>query len=78
MDLGLVSAYDQSSSPVEGSSGSGDDAKIAVPAIVPSMGILGKPMATNNFVTKLYQMITDAKSSHFISWTGACGSLPMF
>ncbi|KAJ6485774.1 HSF-type DNA-binding-domain-containing protein [Mycena sanguinolenta] len=68
MDMGLVS-YEASSSPVEGSSGSGDDAKIAVPTLVPAMGVLGKPMATNNFVTKLYQMITDAKSSHFISWT---------
>ncbi|KAJ6561142.1 HSF-type DNA-binding-domain-containing protein [Mycena vulgaris] len=66
---GLVSYGDASSSPVDGSSGSGDDAKIAVPTLVPTMGILGKPMATNNFVTKLYQMITDAKSSHFISWT---------
>jgi hypothetical protein len=68
MDMGLV-PYDTSSSPVDGSSGSGDDTKIAVPTLVPTMGVLGKPMATNNFVTKLYQMITDAKSSHFISWT---------
>ncbi|KAF8637488.1 hypothetical protein AX17_002792 [Amanita inopinata Kibby_2008] len=34
-----------------------------------SMNVLGKPMATNNFVTKLYQMINDSKSQHFISWT---------
>ncbi|KAK2467369.1 hypothetical protein APHAL10511_000604 [Amanita phalloides] len=35
-----------------------------------SAGItLGKPMGTNNFVTKLYQMINDPKSQHFISWT---------
>ncbi|KAK7038797.1 hypothetical protein VNI00_010685 [Paramarasmius palmivorus] len=34
-----------------------------------SMGMLGKPMPTNNFVTKLYQMINDPKSAHFISWT---------
>ncbi|KAF5386404.1 hypothetical protein D9757_006653 [Collybiopsis confluens] len=33
------------------------------------MGLMGKPMPTNNFVTKLYQMINDAKSAHFISWT---------
>ncbi|EEB99449.1 hypothetical protein MPER_00877, partial [Moniliophthora perniciosa FA553] len=33
-----------------------------------SMGMLGKPMPTNNFVTKLYQMINDPKSAHFISW----------
>ncbi|KAJ6478494.1 HSF-type DNA-binding-domain-containing protein [Mycena vitilis] len=68
MDVGLV-PYDASSSPVDGSSGSGDDARIAVPTLVPTIGVMGKPMATNNFVTKLYQMITDAKSSHFISWT---------
>ncbi|KAL4263613.1 HSF family protein [Pleurotus pulmonarius] len=36
---------------------------------VGSMNILGKPMATNNFVTKLYQMISDPKSAHFIAWT---------
>jgi len=34
-----------------------------------SMSVLGKPVGTNNFVTKLYQMITDPKSSHFIAWT---------
>ncbi|GLB41569.1 putative winged helix DNA-binding domain-containing protein [Lyophyllum shimeji] len=34
-----------------------------------SMNILGKPMATNNFVTKLYQMINDPKSAHYIAWT---------
>ncbi|RDB18526.1 Heat shock factor protein [Hypsizygus marmoreus] len=34
-----------------------------------SMNILGKPMATNNFVTKLYQMISDPKSAHYIAWT---------
>jgi hypothetical protein len=34
-----------------------------------SMGILGKPLGTNNFVTKLYQMISDSASSRFISWT---------
>ncbi|KAF9068400.1 HSF-type DNA-binding-domain-containing protein [Rhodocollybia butyracea] len=33
------------------------------------MGLMGKPMPTNNFVTKLYQMINDPKSAHFISWT---------
>ncbi|KAL4062510.1 HSF-type DNA-binding-domain-containing protein [Scleroderma citrinum] len=30
---------------------------------------MGKPITTNNFVTKLYQMINDQKSQHFISWT---------
>ncbi|KAG6849473.1 hypothetical protein H0H93_008142 [Arthromyces matolae] len=34
-----------------------------------TMNILGKPMATNNFVTKLYQMINDPKSAHYIAWT---------
>ncbi|KAJ7065226.1 HSF-type DNA-binding-domain-containing protein [Mycena amicta] len=66
MEMGLSVAYDASSSPVDGSSGSGDDAKIPVPSLVPT---LNKPMATNNFVTKLYQMINDPKSSHFIAWT---------
>ncbi|GJE93839.1 HSF-type DNA-binding-domain-containing protein [Phanerochaete sordida] len=28
-----------------------------------------KPLGTNNFVTKLYQMINDPKSAQFISWT---------
>ncbi|KAF7289492.1 HSF-DOMAIN domain-containing protein [Mycena chlorophos] len=66
MDMGLSVAYDAGSSPIDGSSGSGDDAKIPVPNLVPA---LSKPMATNNFVTKLYQMINDPKSSHFIAWT---------
>ncbi|KAI0832035.1 HSF-type DNA-binding-domain-containing protein [Trametes gibbosa] len=34
-----------------------------------SLGILNKPLGTNNFVTKLYQMINDPKSSQFITWT---------
>ncbi|KAF7317878.1 HSF-DOMAIN domain-containing protein [Mycena kentingensis (nom. inval.)] len=66
MDMGLSVAYD-GGSPVDGSSGSGDDSKsIPVPSMLP---MVSKPMATNNFVTKLYQMINDPKSSHFISWT---------
>ncbi|CAK5267362.1 unnamed protein product [Mycena citricolor] len=89
MDLGLVSAYDATSSPIDGSGSSGEEAmlsggpqsmssmphssagggKIIVPSLVPAMGILGKPLATNNFVTKLYQMINDQKSAHFIAWT---------
>jgi len=36
---------------------------------VTTMGIMGKPIGTNNFVTKLYQMINDSASSRFISWT---------
>ncbi|KAI8985664.1 HSF-type DNA-binding-domain-containing protein [Trametes punicea] len=35
----------------------------------PSLGVLNKPLGTNNFVTKLYQMINDPKSSQFINWT---------
>ncbi|OBZ73850.1 Heat shock factor protein [Grifola frondosa] len=34
-----------------------------------SLSILGKPLGTNNFVTKLYQMINDPKSAQFITWT---------
>ncbi|KAI0047142.1 hypothetical protein FA95DRAFT_1492904 [Auriscalpium vulgare] len=34
-----------------------------------AMNIIGKPVGTNNFVTKLYQMINDPKSAHFIAWT---------
>ncbi|KAL4072878.1 HSF-type DNA-binding-domain-containing protein [Scleroderma yunnanense] len=34
-----------------------------------TQGVMGKPITTNNFVTKLYQMINDQKSQHFISWT---------
>ncbi|KAI6028798.1 hypothetical protein F5J12DRAFT_807770 [Pisolithus orientalis] len=32
-------------------------------------GVMGKPTGTNNFVTKLYQMINDPKSRHYIAWT---------
>ncbi|KAH9930260.1 HSF-type DNA-binding-domain-containing protein [Fomitopsis serialis] len=35
----------------------------------PQVGMLGKPLGTNNFVTKLYQMINDPKSAQFIQWT---------
>ncbi|KAG8221088.1 hypothetical protein J3R82DRAFT_2606 [Butyriboletus roseoflavus] len=31
--------------------------------------LMGKSVGTNNFVTKLYHMINDAKSQHFITWT---------
>ncbi|EIN06203.1 hypothetical protein PUNSTDRAFT_91010 [Punctularia strigosozonata HHB-11173 SS5] len=34
-----------------------------------SINIFGKPAGTNNFVTKLYQMINDPKSANFIQWT---------
>ncbi|KAH9945739.1 HSF-type DNA-binding-domain-containing protein [Amylocystis lapponica] len=36
---------------------------------MPSLNLLGKPLGTNNFVTKLYQMINDPKSAQFITWT---------
>ncbi|TFY50280.1 hypothetical protein EVJ58_g11113 [Rhodofomes roseus] len=36
---------------------------------MPQVGMLGKPLGTNNFVTKLYQMINDPKSAQFIQWT---------
>ncbi|KZT68659.1 hypothetical protein DAEQUDRAFT_313923 [Daedalea quercina L-15889] len=36
---------------------------------LPQVGMLGKPLGTNNFVTKLYQMINDPKSAQFIQWT---------
>lgn len=76
-----VGAGGSGGSPVDGSgSGSGDDAMGAAMGGMPmgmggsmgvggSMNVLGKPMATNNFVTKLYQMINDVKSTHYISWT---------
>lgn len=46
-----------------------DDEGIKSSAAGPSLGIIGKPMGTNNFVTKLYQMINDPKSQLFIAWT---------
>ncbi|KAG6902345.1 hypothetical protein C0995_001142 [Termitomyces sp. Mi166 len=60
-------------SPVEGSdatSGPESDPTVAMGGPVGgSMNVLGKPLVTNNFVTKLYQMINDAKSAHYIAWT---------
>ncbi|KAF4610839.1 hypothetical protein D9613_007181 [Agrocybe pediades] len=58
-------------SPVDGSgSTSGaEDAFGVMGGVGGTMNILGKPLATNNFVTKLYQMINDPKSAQFISWT---------
>lgn len=61
-----------------------DDEGTKSSAAGPSLGIIGKPMGTNNFVTKLYQyvqsclsylsfnvrrMINDPKSQLFIAWT---------
>ncbi|KAG6868056.1 hypothetical protein C0993_007915 [Termitomyces sp. T159_Od127] len=60
-------------SPIEGSDGTSgaetDAGALGVSAVGGSMNVLGKPLATNNFVTKLYQMINDAKSAHYIAWT---------
>lgn len=72
---------DAEGSPVDGSTsgGEGDDQLKPLESqlgqgstsssISPLNGIIGKPMGTNNFVTKLYQMINDPKSAQFISWT---------
>lgn len=48
---------------------SDDDSGKASAVTGPTAGVIGKPMGTNNFVTKLYQMINDPKSQHFIAWT---------
>ncbi|CAL1713993.1 unnamed protein product [Somion occarium] len=73
---------DAEGSPVDGSTSGGeqdDQAKAmegqvpsnasATPTIPGQVNVLGKPLGTNNFVTKLYQMINDPKSAQFISWT---------
>ncbi|KAF8631323.1 hypothetical protein AX15_002463 [Amanita polypyramis BW_CC] len=70
-------------SPVDGSGSSGSECgqhnqpsamtgltmAASVGGVGGTISVLGKPMANNNFVTKLYQMISDPKSQHFISWT---------
>ncbi|KAJ3743716.1 HSF-type DNA-binding-domain-containing protein [Lentinula detonsa] len=68
-------------SPIDGGgSGSGEEGTVssamghsrmgsAHSGMLVGMGPMGKPMPTNNFVTKLYQMINDPKSAHFIAWT---------
>ncbi|KAJ3918706.1 hypothetical protein F5877DRAFT_78747 [Lentinula edodes] len=69
-------------SPIEGGgSGSGEEGTVSSTmghsrmgsvhgsGMLTGMGSMGKPMPTNNFVTKLYQMINDPKSAHFIAWT---------
>ncbi|KAJ2930033.1 hypothetical protein H1R20_g7072, partial [Candolleomyces eurysporus] len=83
-DMDMRTAYGSSTngggSPIEGSgntsgaedalNGSGSaQLSMALGAVGGSMNVLGKPIATNNFVTKLYQMINDPKSAHFIAWT---------
>jgi hypothetical protein len=84
VEMGYPSSLDPNGSPIdETTSDEQDDhlkpldGQMASPTShVPSslqtnggMNVIGKPIGTNNFVTKLYQMINDPKSAHFISWT---------
>ncbi|THG96916.1 hypothetical protein EW026_g5005 [Hermanssonia centrifuga] len=71
-------SLDQDGSPVDGSTSGGeqddqlkplDHMSSGMSHTGSSMNIIGKPLGTNNFVTKLYQMINDPKSAQFISWT---------
>ncbi|KAI0065517.1 hypothetical protein BV25DRAFT_1703812 [Artomyces pyxidatus] len=79
VDMGYPSV-DPNGSPIDGSTSSEQDDHLRpLDSQIPSssshslqagsMGIIGKPVGTNNFVTKLYQMINDPKSTHFIAWT---------
>ncbi|KAG6853388.1 hypothetical protein C0991_004789 [Blastosporella zonata] len=74
-DIDIRYTTTANASPVEGSDNSeADHTNSALTSAAPggvggTMNILGKPLATNNFVTKLYQMINDAKSAHYIAWT---------
>ncbi|KAI0758581.1 HSF-type DNA-binding-domain-containing protein [Irpex lacteus] len=52
--------------PLEGHLGAGG---LSGPHPGSTINVLGKPIGTNNFVTKLYQMINDPKSAQFITWT---------
>ncbi|KAF8587827.1 hypothetical protein K439DRAFT_739685 [Ramaria rubella] len=74
--------YGIESSPIDGSPSSGehaDEFRIIESHLGPpgsgsihagaAFSVLGKTSGTNNFVSKLYQMINDSKSAHFISWT---------
>jgi hypothetical protein len=84
VEMGYPSSLDPNGSPIdEATSDEQDDhlkpldSQVSSPTShVPSslqtnggMNVIGKPIGTNNFVTKLYQMINDPKSAHFISWT---------
>ncbi|KAI0630648.1 HSF-type DNA-binding-domain-containing protein [Trametes polyzona] len=62
---------DEQLKPMEGqmSTGGGGSLHAGGGGAPPSLGVLNKPLGTNNFVTKLYQMINDPKSSQFINWT---------
>ncbi|KZT07187.1 uncharacterized protein LAESUDRAFT_118497 [Laetiporus sulphureus 93-53] len=54
--------------PMEGQ-GTPSSGNMQQQGLPPAMGMLVKPLGTNNFVTKLYQMINDPKSAQFIQWT---------
>ncbi|KAI0765634.1 HSF-type DNA-binding-domain-containing protein [Trametes elegans] len=60
---------DEHLKPMEGQVPTGAGSTLHAGAPPPSLGVLNKPLGTNNFVTKLYQMINDPKSSQFINWT---------
>lgn len=66
MDISYTNAV--SGSPADGGSNSGGEEDPLKP-LSQSGSLGGKPITTNNFVTKLYQMIIDPKSAQFISWT---------
>lgn len=71
-DLDMSYGHALNGSPVDAgsnSSGEQDDSMKPVPSQLAHSGIIGKPITTNNFVTKLYQMISDPKSTQFINWT---------
>ncbi|KAI0685848.1 HSF-type DNA-binding-domain-containing protein [Cytidiella melzeri] len=73
------SGMDAEASPIDGSNSGGEQDDQLKPLVgsglgsshagASSMNVLGKPIGTNNFVTKLYQMINDPKSAQFITWT---------
>ncbi|THH20073.1 hypothetical protein EUX98_g8652, partial [Antrodiella citrinella] len=79
VDMGY-GGLDAEGSPVDGSTSGGEqddqlkplDSQMSssnLSSMNSSVNVLGKPLGTNNFVTKLYQMINDPKSAQFISWT---------
>ncbi|GBE89440.1 predicted protein [Sparassis crispa] len=75
-DVDMGYALDPEGSPVDGSTSGGEQddqlkplSSTSAPGSTMSLTLLGKPLGTNNFVTKLYQMINDPKSAQFITWT---------
>ncbi|RPD73133.1 hypothetical protein L226DRAFT_465877 [Lentinus tigrinus ALCF2SS1-7] len=82
-DMEMSYSVDPEASPIDGSNSGGEqdeqmkpmEGQVPAPntslhpGAQPSLGVLNKPLGTNNFVTKLYQMINDPKSSQFINWT---------